>query len=201
MKTAILLWEEKRSVCLTESERLTLLLRFFFGKHWGGFRQKLFGLSCSDYLSTVWRWNLKVFCPLFFKKVGGILKGGSPLMDKNSTQICVRKFGIVFKEFKGVALKNPTRGFTPWPHELFEKSSTKTFNCHSWHLAKLKELPKIAMSDFACRKRLCLSLFFKKVADSKGGAFGQDFKGWQPFNRLNIQPKFAYANLGFSRGV
>ena len=29
--------------------------------------------------------------------------------------------------FKGVALKNPIRGFAPEPHELFEKSSTKTF--------------------------------------------------------------------------
>ena len=35
-----------------------------------------------------------------------------------------------FGEFKGVALKNPIRGFAPEPHELIEKSSTKTFNCH-----------------------------------------------------------------------
>ena len=36
-----------------------------------------------------------------------------------------------FGEFKGFALKNPIRGVAPEPHELFEKSSTKTFNCHS----------------------------------------------------------------------
>ncbi len=36
-----------------------------------------------------------------------------------------------FGEFKGFALKNPIRGVAPEPHELFEKSSTKTFSCHS----------------------------------------------------------------------
>ena len=35
-------------------------------------------------------------------------------------------------KFKGFALKNPIRGFAPDPHKLFEKSLTKTFNCHSW---------------------------------------------------------------------
>ncbi|MBQ7521408.1 MAG: hypothetical protein IJU14_00830 [Clostridia bacterium] len=35
-----------------------------------------------------------------------------------------------FYEFKGFALKNPIRGVAPEPHELFEKSSTKTFEAH-----------------------------------------------------------------------
>ena len=35
-----------------------------------------------------------------------------------------------FDAFKGFALKNPMRGVAPQPHELFEKSSTKTFTAH-----------------------------------------------------------------------
>ena len=65
---------------------------------------------------------MKVFCPLFFKKVGGvkgrqplsrILKGGSPLTDCFQTKFADANFDLNFDAFKGVALKNPTRGVAP----------------------------------------------------------------------------------------
>ncbi|MBQ7522307.1 MAG: hypothetical protein IJU14_05445, partial [Clostridia bacterium] len=51
-----------------------------------------------------------------------------------TVKICLRKFCLDFVEFMGFALKNPIRGVAPEPHELFEKSSTKTFSCHSYTL-------------------------------------------------------------------
>jgi len=33
-------------------------------------------------------------------------------------KICLRKFCVIFWEFKGFALKNPSRGFAPAPHHF-----------------------------------------------------------------------------------
>ena len=50
------------------------------------------------------------------------------------TKFAYANFDLYFYKFKGFALKNPIRGVAPEPHELFEKSSTKTFKCHSYTL-------------------------------------------------------------------